>query len=215
MAERPRRCFNSYRPDDDRRSPPRIVQRDYRYRRVRPVSNGAVDQYRASRSKSPPPRDKRPQVGETPTPDPERTKLVNLLKDLSEAGEINLMIPHSPSPQGTSTKNRSSTSSAQLEAELLKIVAEVAAQIASGSKELEEMRKHHKEESERIRDIANTISQCIEESMKNLEALASAMDRLFASIEVQQQHAADSAHAVKNALLRVHSEILIGQLFPH
>ncbi|KAF9506113.1 hypothetical protein BS47DRAFT_1353265 [Hydnum rufescens UP504] len=209
MPERPRRCFNSYRPDDDRETQPRTVERGYRYRHVHSVSKGA----------SPRPRDNRHQVGETPTPDPGRTKLLNLLKDLNEAGEINLTIPHSPSPGGPGTKNGPSTSTAQLESSTpsagLLVAPELLKNMASCDKELQEMWKDHKEEFERIRNDANRISQCTEELMENLEALTSAMHRCFDSIEVQQQHAAYSAHAVNNALRTVLREILIGQLLPH
>ncbi|KAF9506110.1 hypothetical protein BS47DRAFT_1353258 [Hydnum rufescens UP504] len=216
MPERPRRCFNSYRPDDDRETQPRAVERDYRYRHVRSVSNGAVDKHRASRSQSPRPRNNRHQVGGTPTPDPERTKLLNLLKDLDETGEINLTIPHSPSPGGPGTKNGPRPRlHSWIAPELLKNVGEVAAQMASCDKELQEMWKYHKEEFERIRNNANRISQCMEELMENLEALTSAMHRSFDSIEVQQQHAADSAHAVHNALRTALRETLIGQLLSH
>ena len=218
MTERRRPYYpNSYRPNEERGFR-RFTQRDVTQEKY------SREKGRNSRERTDEPSNKSQINTERPRPyerksatdsGNEREKLLSLLKELNDAGEISLTTSPSVSTLSHDEVQAPTRPSliVNVREDVLKSIDVTASRLETHKAECHKMEVFHREqfqllkdEFEKIHADATTITQRTNDLLKDFKKSTTTMYRRFDAIEVHQQQAADTAHAIKDVLLRVHND---------
>jgi hypothetical protein len=196
-------------------------------KRARQPSNDVVEKQEVitkpiSRSPSPGPSTQDQEMSEAPLVGSQNTKIMDLLKQISDAGQLNLQLLNAPSRDKSGTTKEDTGPPNQLQRrktfisvsdEVMDNITKMTSQLNIYGDETRDMQRSHRREFEssrrefeRIRDHASMFHQRTEDLIKNFRLTTSAMNRRFDLMDLQQQHAVDAARALKDVLLRIHHD---------